>query len=199
MRHFWWFETLWLVAATPIKCLRCNATTTSNLVSVMPNVAEWSQGEIKAQKVVFIDQRTNHHIVNPHFSKQANYYVASSSKQVDQWGLDNAEIEKKWKITSLDVNTQQLPWLNHFFHHAKIMKKFHCPILDDFLRVQSLKRTCHHFNFHCSKIIEKISNTVLYLFFPIFYWVVHFILDFEVSSVAWQLRISVWKRESILK
>ena len=51
----------------------------------MPNVAEWSQGEIQAQKVVFIDQRTNHHIVNPHFFKQANYYVASSSKQVDQW------------------------------------------------------------------------------------------------------------------
>ena len=59
----------------------------------MPNVAEWSQGEIKAQKVVFIDQRTIHHIVNPHFFKQANYYVASSKQVVDQWGLGFLEVK----------------------------------------------------------------------------------------------------------
>ena len=198
MRHFWWFETLWLVAATPIKCLRCNATTTSNLVSVMPNVAEWSQGEIKAQKVVFIDQRTNHHIVNPHFFKQANYYVASSSKQVDQWGLDNAEIEKKWKITSLDVNTQQLPWLNHFFHHAKIMKKFHCPILDDFFTSSKFKTYLSPFQFSLFYNYRKnFKHCVVPVFSHFLYF--DFIFDFEVSSVAWQLRISVWKRESILK
>ena len=39
----------------------------------------------KSAKSGFLDQRTIHHIVNPHFFKQANYYVASSSKQVDQW------------------------------------------------------------------------------------------------------------------
>ena len=100
---------------------------------------------------------------------------------------------QSWRQHSTVAMTQS--FFSSRKNHEKIPLSY--SILDDFLRVQSLKRTCHHFNFHCSKIIKNFSNTVVPVFSHFLYF--DFIFDFEVSSVAWQLRISVWKRESILK